>query len=670
MSHFVSVRETFADVDRGGSSMLDNALVLISKGSQFAISLIRELTADDAPNIELMHSCALALAVNGQMDLAIRTLRDALHFDPARAGWYRDLGMMYAAVSDLGNARAAFAGALELQPRNEEYLVQLANVLLEADCPEESLSVYQRAREVAPQSSEVLTGLGRTLLALKRDGEAAIVLRKALKASPTNVSVRQILADAYRNLSFYDAALEQRGEVARLLPHDQDSTAALAVALCDVGDLEECIAVCEAVLRGVDVSPEFHSFYISALLHHSGSTKHLLQACVDWSMRHCAPTDDPQFENAPEPQRHLRIGYIVEGFDQPSANFLLPILLNHADSHISVFCFVTQNHNSASHALFDKSPVQLKDLTGLPPSESATVIRNEQIDILIDFGWSRRYHHLLIFHHRAAPLQVEIPNYPCTTGLSATDYLLTDDLHSPPGTASQYIERLIRIPSGYMPYAPPLDAPPVSECPALRTGHITYGLFQRPAKLSAVVWDDVAAILVRCPAATLLIHQASRDLDSAASRSCEQMTGKLEDRGIHADRIHFTGLRPIDKHLSVLAEADIALDTFPYSGTTTSCECLWMGVPIVTLAGDNHASRVTAGFLERLELGHLVTHSHDEYIQKAVDLATDPRRLNALRMGLRQRMRKSPITDSSTLTRNLESVYRRIWQEWCCKQGS
>jgi len=276
------------------------------------------------------------------------------------------------------------------------------------------------------------------------------------------------------------------------------------------------------------------------------------------------------------------------------------------------------------------------------------------------WGWHSHFLHLLAFHCRPAPVQVVIPSFPGTTGLSETDYIFTDEWICPEGSEKQYREKVLRISSGWLPYEPPVSAPATSDLPALRTGRLTFGLFQRPAKLSPELWSAVAEILRRCDRSVLLVHQSSRDLDVPDSLAQLRCIAALESRGLSRDRIFFQGALPLKKHLESIAGVDIALDTFPYNRVTTTCECLWMGVPVVTLAQESHAARMGFAILHRVGLGALAANSIEQYVSIASSLAVDLQALSEIRSGLRERMRRSSLTDAVTVTRGLSPLIAKF----------
>jgi protein O-GlcNAc transferase len=264
-------------------------------------------------------------------------------------------------------------------------------------------------------------------------------------------------------------------------------------------------------------------------------------------------------------------------------------------------------------------------------------------------------------------VQVAYPNYPCTTGCKEIDFFISDRWTTPDeGFERQYSEKEVyRIPSGYVIYMPPENTPGISELPARRNGYVTFGLFQRAVKYSESLWDAIAEILRRTPRSRLLVQHASRDLDEPGTWIRNLITDALGDRGIEAERIDFVGTKGVHEHLEVVSRVDIALDSFHYSGQTTTCASLWMGVPVVSLGGDCHASRVGYALLSRIGLSDWAATSLEEYIQIGVSKARDVEGMDALRAGLRERMARSSVCRPEIVVREIEDGYRWMWRRWC-----
>jgi predicted O-linked N-acetylglucosamine transferase (SPINDLY family) len=253
--------------------------------------------------------------------------------------------------------------------------------------------------------------------------------------------------------------------------------------------------------------------------------------------------------------------------------------------------------------------------------------------------------------------------YANTTGMTAMDYRITDNCADPPGlTEHLHTEKLLRMPNIYMAFEPPAAGPEINALPALHTGRITFGSFNAITKISSVVVRTWSRILASLPNADLLVAT----LPSELARN--RLLAAFADHGIGAERIRLYGKLPRNEFLALHGLADIALDPFPFHGTTTTCHSLWMGLPVVALAGSSHASRVGVSMLTSVGLPELIARTEDEYCEIALDLARDLEKLSRLRSSMRERMLSSPLTDSARFARHLESAYRTIWRAWCEQQ--
>jgi predicted O-linked N-acetylglucosamine transferase (SPINDLY family) len=269
----------------------------------------------------------------------------------------------------------------------------------------------------------------------------------------------------------------------------------------------------------------------------------------------------------------------------------------------------------------------------------------------------------LVFAQKPAPIQVSYLGYPNTTGMATIDYRLTDAWADPPGAADAlHTEKLIRLPAGFLCYSPPKDSPAVGTLPSLaRGGAISFGSFNNLAKLTAEAIELWSRILGAVPGSRLLIkNRVSADPKIAAA-----IVNAFGRHDIDRDRIDVRAPLPtMTEHLQAYGEIDIALDTFPYNGTTTTCEALWMGVPVVALAGNTHAARVGVSILQQVNLSELIAISAEQYVQTAVMLASDSSRLQTMREGLRNRLAASMLLDAAQITGEIESAYLAMWNQW------
>ncbi len=363
------------------------------------------------------------------------------------------------------------------------------------------------------------------------------------------------------------------------------------------------------------------------------------------------------------PGRRLRVGYVSPDFRAHSVAFFIePVLEHHDRDRFEVFCYYNNTLADAVTERLRRHADGWRIIAGKSDAEVARQIRADRIDILVDLAGHTAMSRALVLARKPAPVQVTWLGYPNTTGLSAVDYRITDEFADPPGTSEHlHAERLVRLPGSFSCYRPPDDAPDVAGLPAGMTGCITFGSFNAPAKISARSIGLFAEVLRAVPGSRLMLKNNA--LHEAATR--ETMIQAFLRVGVAPDRLMLLGRDPSHgHHLAHYNDVDIALDTVPYNGATTTCDALWMGVPVVTLAGTTHVGRVGVSLMSNLGLTDLIAHTPLEYSAIAARLAEDLQALAALRAGLRPRMSTSVLTDARRFTGHLEQAYRKMWEKY------
>lgn len=377
--------------------------------------------------------------------------------------------------------------------------------------------------------------------------------------------------------------------------------------------------------------------------------------------------DPPRFANDRSPERRLRIGYLSSDFRQHSvAHFILPVLEAHDRGHFEVFAYHNDRRSDALTQRARAACDTFRPVAQLSDGALHRRIVEDDIDLLVDLNGLTERHRMPVLAMRAAPVQFSWIGYPNTTGLSTVDYRLVDAITDPPGDADAIAsESLLRLPRVFSVYAPPTDAPPVGELPFRTNGHVTFGSFNAMPKLNEPLLATWARILRRVPGSRLLIKNVAAGFDAQRRRVVEV----FERHGIEAGRVettgHTTGQR---EHLAYYHRVDIALDTFPYNGTTTTCESLYMGVPVITRTGFDHRSRVGASQLRAAGVESLLASDENSAIEIAAELAVDTERLAAMRAGLRTRLLSSSLTDARGFTRDLEAALQQAWARWCTRE--
>jgi predicted O-linked N-acetylglucosamine transferase (SPINDLY family) len=370
------------------------------------------------------------------------------------------------------------------------------------------------------------------------------------------------------------------------------------------------------------------------------------------------------YANRREPGRRLKVGYVSPDFRQHSvAYFVDPLLKGHDQQAVEVFCYAEVARPDAVTARLRGYGGHWLVTVGLSDDDLTERIRTDGIDILVDLAGHTEKNRLGVFAHKPAPVQVTWLGYPNTTGRKSIDYRLVDAVTDPVGEADAWAsETLVRVEGGFLCYAGSRGAPEPTAPPCLMTDTVTFGSFNNPAKLSPATLDAWGSLLARLPQARLLLK--GRPFADAATRAL--FLSRLGERGVAAERVELVAWMPSGAaHLGLYNRVDIALDPFPYNGTTTTCEALWMGVPVVTLRGDRHRGRVGASLLTQVGLKDWIASSMEEYLEIADTLAGDPDHLKYLRRTLRPRLAASPLCDGRAFARKIEAAYRTIWQHWC-----
>jgi predicted O-linked N-acetylglucosamine transferase (SPINDLY family) len=356
------------------------------------------------------------------------------------------------------------------------------------------------------------------------------------------------------------------------------------------------------------------------------------------------------YANERSPEKRLRIGYVSSDLRQhPVGFFFAPVVTHHDKQAFELICYAAVRRPDALTAQFRACADRWHEVTGLNDAELAEQIRADGIDILVDLSGHTRGHRLLVFARKPAPIQVTAGGHYDTTGMTAIDYLISDRFHTPAGDERYFSEALTRLPHDYICYGPPDYAPAVAPLPLARQGHVTFGCYNNLAKINERVVALWAKILKVLPGSRLRLQ--TRELGDAST--CARYRALFKDEGVAAGRIELQGHAPHEQLLAAYAEIDIALDPFPYSGGLTTCEALWMGVPVVTLSGQGFCGRHSTSHLANVGLSELVTTTPEQYAAIAVALAQDPERA------------ASPLCDATRYTRDLEAAYREMWKRYC-----
>jgi len=349
------------------------------------------------------------------------------------------------------------------------------------------------------------------------------------------------------------------------------------------------------------------------------------------------------------------------------AYFMEPVIAHHDHFRFEIYCYSNNPKPDDVTERFKSRADHWRDIAFTSDDDVFQQIITDGIDILIDLSGHTTGNRLTLLARKPAPVQANYLGYPATTGMRAMDYRIVDGVTDPPAEADGVsCESLVRLPYCFLTYEPPPDSPAVSPPPSVERGHITFGSFNSLIKVNHAVVALWAKVLHAIPGSRLMLKGFAFSSEATMERFVEMFAGE----GIAAEQLDLMSWHPeIRGHLELYSQIDVALDPFPYNGTTTTCEALWMGVPVLTLAGDHHSARVGASLLSAVGLSEFVNFSRDEYVACAIRLCTDLARLAALRTSLRERMKSSPLLDAEGFARRLEFAYDTMWQNWLGKHG-
>jgi predicted O-linked N-acetylglucosamine transferase (SPINDLY family) len=600
--------------------------------------------------------------VAGNVDQAIACLRRAIQLDPRLADAHNSLGNALKHRGQLDEAEACFRRAIEITPTFVEAHNNLGNTLGVLGRLDEAVACYQRAIELKPDSAEAYGNLGNARKDQGRLAEAEACYGRALQLDPSLAEVHSNFGNVLAQLGKPDAAVTCHRRAIELRPEFATAHSNLGTVYKDQGQLDRALA---CYRRALELAPEFveaHNNLVYTLMFCADVDQPtILEEHRRWSQQHAARLSAgvARHANDRSPDRRLRIGYVSPDLRSHAVGlFMLPLLESHDHQQFEVFCYFTGQHRDRVTDYCQRQADVWRETFRLSDEQLADLVRRDQIDILVDLTMHMSGSRLLTFARKPAPVQVTYLAYCGTTGLEAIDYRLTDPYLDPPGgDEALYVEQSIRLPTTYWCYRPIVDAPPSGAIPAGATGSITFGCLNNFCKVTEPTLACWGQLLARLPDARLLLH-------AHEGEHRDRVRQRLAEQGVDPARIEFVGYIPTEDYFRVYQRIDIALDPFPYGGGTTTCDALWMGVPVVSLAGRTAVGRSGLSILSNLGLPELVARDESQYQRIALELAADRPRLERLRATLRQRMQTSPLMDAPRFAAAVEAAYRRMWHAW------
>ena len=629
-----------------------------------AIATFRQGLEVDANSVDLLVDLGVALFDGGDPEQAILHYRRAIQIKPGNAVALNMLGIALSRQGKFDEAISNFKATIAIRPDMAQAHSNLGNALYERGKVDEAIVAHRKAIEADPGYASAHSNLGQ---ALKDQGDlvqAEVSFRRAIELSPGDADAYNNLGLVFKDQGRVDESIALYRRAVELDPNHAAAHSNLG-ALKERGDLEQGLASVRRAIALDPKAPEIHSNLVLDLHFHPGySSADILQEAKVWAAqhtRHFARKSLHAIDRSSD--RKLKIGYVSADFTyHPVGRFSMPFVEGHDRSKFEVHCFSNVSRPDAATGWFSKTADRWHQIRSLSDAALAELIVQEQIDILVDLTLHTAGNRLLVFAQKPAPVQVTYLAYCSTSGLETIDYLLTDPWLLPAESDFHFTEKPFRLPHTYWCYrALPFPCEP-GELPALSKGTLTFGCLNNFGKVSDETFSTWCKLLIAVPRSRLLLH-------SKEGEHRKKIRDRLADAGVDQARVDFVGYVPLEKYLPHYQLIDIGLDPFPFAGGTTTCDALWMGVPVVSLAGQTPVSRGGLCILSNVGLPDLVTTSTEEYIRVAVDLASDLPRLAQLRATMRQRMQSSPLMNEKQYVADLESAYRTMWHTWCGEQN-
>jgi predicted O-linked N-acetylglucosamine transferase (SPINDLY family) len=574
------------------------------------------------------------------------------------------LGTLNGKLGLHAEAAEALRQATVLQPAHAEAHYNLGIALREQGRHTDAIPEFQATIAIKSDHAEAWNSLAHAFMVLGQTDDATGAFKQALTFDPGRPDWHSNLGFVYQMRGQLEEAIRCFRAAQRLRPSLTSIYQNLGSALCAQGKYQEAI---DSLRTGLRLNPGDATTRSNLLLTLNylpdQNPETILQEHRTWGEQQGRLSAQRAVHaNSRDPDRRLRVGYVSPDFRSHSvACFIEPLLAVHDAAQIEAFCYADVARPDSVTARLKALAAQWRDTTRLTDAQLADLVRADNIDILVDLSGHTAGSRLRVFAYKPAPVQVTYLGYPNTTGLPAIDYRLTDAIADPVSQDVFYTEKLVRLPGCFLCYQPPTDSSAVAPLPAATTGTITFGSFNNLAKINADVIAAWARIVTSVPGARLLVKNPSLTDPPTRERYYEMFA----EQGLPRERIDLTGNTPTRaEHLAMYGRVDIALDTFPYNGTTTTCEALWMGVPVITLAGQIHASRVSASLLTSLGRQDWMATGVEDYIELARRMAGDIEKLKQLRNALREQMQASSLCEPLAFACKVERAYREMWREW------
>jgi protein O-GlcNAc transferase len=679
---------------------LQQAYALHQKGDHRAAETLYRVVLSQLPDQpDALYLLGQIHHAAGRHDQAEPMLRRSIELKPDFAMYLRGVGLFYAGLKRFVEAGPLLERACRVEPSNAENWYHLAQLQMRMNQPADAADSFRRRAELMPSYASAWAQLAFALEAVPDNAAAIANYEKALSIDPKLMMARvnyptvlansgQIdravelihgyliempgVANLHSNLANvlgmakrYVEALAASREAVRLDPASAEARCNLASHLSILGQLDQATSEYRKAIELNPDDPAVFSDMIWALQHGEMPDESANAALHrEYDARYAAPRTRraTPCKNDRDPGRRLRVAFISPDFRAHPVTFFFEPVLKRLDRdafHVTLY-HVATGKDVVTERLANLADTW-REAGSAPPATLAQMIRDDAIDIAIDLTGHTGHHRLLALAEKPAPVQCTWLGYPNGSGVAAIDYRITDIHADPPGTTeSLYAETLARLPECFACFEPIDAAPDVNELPSRSGGGFNFSCVGRMAKLTDSMLAAWKRILDGVPDARLTVISTGLNEPALDAMLC----GRLRAIGIDPDRVVRLGTVGFADFLKLHHQIDLGLDTFPFNGHTTTVQGLWMGVPVVTIAGVAHRSRMGASVLNNAGLAEFVTNSIDEYVERTIRLAGERTKLNEIRLSMRERLKRSPLMQTERFTRHFESSLRAMWRTW------
>ncbi|HXA46619.1 MAG TPA: tetratricopeptide repeat protein, partial [Burkholderiaceae bacterium] len=534
----------------------------------------------------------------------------------------------------------------------------------------DAIACYRRAIELKPDDAIICNSLGIVLVDIGRHDEAMTYYRHALELDPNYAAAHYNLGIVLQELARFDDALVSYRRALQIDPLFSDAYSTIGNTLKDQGKMPEAM---ESYRQALRLKPDYFDAHSNLLfscnyMPHQDPASLLAEAVSFGNAVNGKARPFISWENNPAPDRALRIGLVSGDLRHHPVGFflegILAALASNAPTSLKLVAYSTTFATDVLSQRLRSYCHEWHSVVGVADEHLAHQIHDDQIDILIDLSGHSAHNRLPMFAWKPAPVQVTWLGYFATTGVKQIDYLIADPWTLPNAEENHFTEQIWRLPETRLCFTAPNNDVSVSPLPASRNGFITFGCFNNLSKMSDDVVRVWSAIMHAVPDSRLFLKAGQ--LNQTVTH--QRVVDRFSVHGIGADRLILQGFSSRADYLAAYHNVDLALDPFPYTGGTTTVEALWMGVPVLTLAGASFVSQQGVGLMMNARLPDWIATDADDYVSKAVQHASDLQSLTTLRGGLREQVLHSPLFDAPRFAHHFEAALRGMWTQWCAQQ--